>query len=262
MAVVPRAVMPPAVMAVTLRVTAVMAVTLRTPGTAARVMPRALVVAVPPQATTLPVVPTVLVQVVIRPLAEPALVQMARPTVPRVVQQTRVQAMLAAVLVVSVRVVAPQAALRPALLRPIRIQVLPVAPRIAEPVVPVGRPVPAAEPAELVVTPIAELAGMPIAEPVVPGTAVLAVTRLVDPRAPETAAARPVVSVPEQLRRLMQRVTPTAVPVVRRIPEPVVRARAVRRRLPRPRVAQGLSVVPRIAAPAVRRLVVLAVPAE
>ena len=69
----------------------------------------------------------------------------------------------------------------------------------------------------------------------------------------------PVLVVPQ---RPMQQVTPPAVPAVLRIVEPVVQALAVQRLLPRLRAVQDLSVVPRIAAPAVRQVVVPVVPAE
>jgi hypothetical protein len=85
---------------------------------------------------------------------------------------------------------------------------------------------------------------------------------MADPRALGTAAARLVVSVLEQLQRPMQRVTPPAVLVVLAIPEPVVQARVVPRRLLRLRVEPGLWVVPRTAVPAVQRLVVMVVPVE
>ena len=264
MAVMLRAAMPPAALAAPgcpLVASAVLVVTLRQ-GTAATAMPRELVVAMPRQATTLPAVPIVPVPMVLRLLAEPAMVQTARPTVPRVVRQTQVQAMLAAALVVSVPVAVARAASLRAVPRRTRTRVLPVVPRIAGPVVSVGIAMLAAEPAVLVVMPTAALAGMPTVVPVVPRTAVPAVTPMADPRALGTAAARLVVSVLEQLQRPMQRVTPPAVLVVLAIPEPVVQARVVPRRLLRLRVEQGLWVVPRTAVPAVQRLVVMVVPVE
>jgi len=215
-----------------------------------------------PQATTLLAVPTVPLPAAILLLAETAPVQLAQPTVPRVVQQTRVQAMLAAVLVVSVRVVSARVA--PRLAAPPRtpIRVVPVGPRIAEPAAVVGTAVRAALPPELVGMPIAEPAGMPIVEPVVPRTAVPAVTRLVDPQVAGIAVAAPVVRVLEALLRAMQVAIPTAVLVVPRTADLVGRVLVVRRPPPRLRAVQDLLAVPRTAVPAVQRLAVTAVPAE
>jgi hypothetical protein len=199
---------------------------------------------------------------VLRVPVVPAMVQQARRTVPRVVQQPRVQVTLPVALVVLVREVAGRVAPRMAAPRRTRIRVLPVGPRIAVPVVPVDPALRPAGPLELVVLLIAELVGMPIAEPVVPGAAVPAVIPMVDPRVAVRAATLPAAPVLELPEPPTQRVTLPAVLAVPRPPELVARVRVLPRPRPRPRVVQDLSVVPRTAVPVAQRLVVLAVPAE